>query len=1249
MMKWLRLVSLFLLLGGSYSVESAPPAGYYLVWADEFNGSSLDSTKWDYWLAGARRDAVNVSSAVAVGGGYLTITTYTTNGTHYTGMIATDGKFRTKFGYWEASIDWNDSPGMWSAYWMQSPTMGADLSDPVTSGNEIDLAEHRLMDSVSNNIANQVQVNIHWNGYGASTQGQGSGNVGSSLNNGFHTYGFQWTASSYNFSIDGASKWTGGSSPVSHSTEWMILSSEVQDGSWAGNIPSGGYGSLVTSTTKMTVDYVRYYAPTNALFWKGATSAYWTNAANWVSNLPPATTSDLTFSYLSTANLAGSLGANLAINSLTVLETTSAFAVSGTNTLTLGSGGVDMISLSKDAAFNCPVVMGAAQTWAIGANRKLTLNNNLSGTGVLTKAGAGTLVVGVSNTIAKSIFATAGTIGLSAGCSNQYNFSASANGAVTAFVGASPARCSALNLTNADLNFSFGTVSGTPGVGVVVPALNVSGTVNVNVTGQNLPLASITLLTYTTKAGGGTIALGTLPAGAAATLTDTGSALILNVTSWPQVLTWDGATSGTWNTNGTLDWNSVAGAVAAYHEYASNADSVVFDDTATDFSVTLSSALRPASVSVDNDTNAYSFSAPGKITGTTGLVKTGTNSLTLNTLNDFTGNMTVSDGTVAVSGSGGLYQYVNGNNITVKNNGTLSLTGDIGWQSKALGWLAVQASGIVLDGGTWQHTGTGNAASSSGAGHLFTIGANGATLDSATAGQTFSIGYRYDYSSSLTSSSGGSLELTGAGNGDLNYIFPGTGNLLKTGTGTWSLTAPNTFTGSTTVSAGVLNIRTNSALGSSAGGVTVANNARLELQGNLTISGEALNLSGPGGAAFYDGALNSKSGSNVWTGNLTLAAVNTRIGCESGATLLVSGVIDDGAETNSLTVRSADATGTVILSGANTYQGSTLVVAGNLQLAGGNNRLPIGTTLILGGVGNVTFDLNGRSQEVAGLTTNAGTTCVVTNSSGTAATFTVNTPAGSPSTYAGRMAGNLALTKSGLDTLTLTSTNNYIGATLISGGTLAVNGFLGTNAVTVAAAGTLAGTGIINGAVTVQSGGTLSPGAGAPGRMVISNSLTLQSGSTNFLKLNKTAGTNDNLLVSGLATYGGTLALTNLGGTLAGGDTFKLFSAATVAGNFSAVAGSPGTGLTWRFNPTNGVLTVYSTVPTNLVANFATNVLNFSWPADHRGWTLQVQTNALSQGLGTNWISLPASATTNRFTTTIGSTNGAVFYRLVFQ
>ena len=58
--------------------------------------------------------------------------------------------------------------------------------------------------------------------------------------------------------------------------------------------------------------------------------------------------------------------------------------------------------------------------------------------------------------------------------------------------------------------------------------------------------------------------------------------------------------------------------------------------------------------------------------------------------------------------------------------------------------------------------------------------------------------------------------------------------------------------------------------------------------------------------------------------------------------------------------------------------------------------------------------------------------------------------------------------------------------------------------------------------------------------------------------------------------------------------------------------------------------------------------LILQWPADHTGWTLQVQTNSLNVGLNTNWSSVAGSALVNSVTNAINPENGAVFYRMVY-
>jgi len=66
------------------------------------------------------------------------------------------------------------------------------------------------------------------------------------------------------------------------------------------------------------------------------------------------------------------------------------------------------------------------------------------------------------------------------------------------------------------------------------------------------------------------------------------------------------------------------------------------------------------------------------------------------------------------------------------------------------------------------------------------------------------------------------------------------------------------------------------------------------------------------------------------------------------------------------------------------------------------------------------------------------------------------------------------------------------------------------------------------------------------------------------------------------------------------------------------------------------------------MAGFDGSWLRLSWPPDHTGWRLQVQTNEPGAGLGTNWMTLSASQSTNQFSIPIHLDFGSVFYRLVY-
>jgi hypothetical protein len=73
-----------------------------------------------------------------------------------------------------------------------------------------------------------------------------------------------------------------------------------------------------------------------------------------------------------------------------------------------------------------------------------------------------------------------------------------------------------------------------------------------------------------------------------------------------------------------------------------------------------------------------------------------------------------------------------------------------------------------------------------------------------------------------------------------------------------------------------------------------------------------------------------------------------------------------------------------------------------------------------------------------------------------------------------------------------------------------------------------------------------------------------------------------------------------------------------------------------------------SLTPTNITLQPGSGQLQLSWPPDHLGWRLQIQTNDLSKGLGTNWVTVPNSTNVCQTNVTVNPTSGSVFLRLVY-
>jgi hypothetical protein len=133
------------------------------------------------------------------------------------------------------------------------------------------------------------------------------------------------------------------------------------------------------------------------------------------------------------------------------------------------------------------------------------------------------------------------------------------------------------------------------------------------------------------------------------------------------------------------------------------------------------------------------------------------------------------------------------------------------------------------------------------------------------------------------------------------------------------------------------------------------------------------------------------------------------------------------------------------------------------------------------------------------------------------------------------------------------------------------------------------------------------------------------------------------------ASYNGFVNGDNLSSAVTGGPGLSTTATNTSGAGSYPIVATNGTlaAANYSFNFVNGTFTVtLAGYSTNLTSSFGGGTLALTWPLTHLGWTLQVQTNGLATGLGSNWVDVANSATTNQISTPINPASGSVFYRL---
>ncbi|HUO02133.1 MAG TPA: autotransporter-associated beta strand repeat-containing protein [Rhizomicrobium sp.] len=406
------------------------------------------------------------------------------------------------------------------------------------------------------------------------------------------------------------------------------------------------------------------------------------------------------------------------------------------------------------------------------------------------------------------------------------------------------------------------------------------------------------------------------------------------------------------------------------------------------------------------------------------------------------------------------------------------------------------------------------------------------------------------------------LTITDGAGGTFSGTISGTGGLVLTA-GTEILSGANTYTGITTINGGTLEIGAGGTTGSIAGNVNVATSGILEFDQSGTVSFGGV-VAGAGGLTQAGTGTLVLTGVNTYTGatNVSAGTLQLAPGASIAASsgVAVTGIFDI-SQTSGASVTSLSGGGTVNL-GAET-----------LTLTNGAGTF----SGVIQGSGGLT--VSGGTQILTGATTYTGATIVTGGTlafGGTTATYnvsdsgTVGFDSSSAIAMTGVVSGSGGISQMGAGTTTISTQQTFTGPTTIVSGTLALSGagsIAQSSGVTATGTFDISGTGgasivSLSGAGTVQLG---------------SQTLTLTDAAGTFSGAIEGAG--GIAITAGKETLSGDNGFTGVttiaGGTLALGSPNSLAQSASVQDNGTLdISGSTGTGVVATITSLGGSGTV---------------------------------------------------------------------------